>query len=810
MGTIIRDLKYGFRMLAKSPGFTAVAVVTLALGIGANANIFTAVEAMLLRPFAFKGISRTETVWETSPKQDAYHATVAPADFIDWRNRNRGFDLLAAGRYWNANLTGNGLAQRVEGYRVTQDFFPLIGLPAELGRGLTADDFQPGHASVVVFSHRFWRRMLGGDPTIVGKSVLLNGETFDVVGIMPEDCDFPVGMEAWTPLDLSGAAGADRATHDLQVIGHLKPGVSLQKAEADLAGIASALAHDYPKTNANHGVRLVNVVDDLTEGSRQFLSTLVGGALFVLLLACANVANLQLSRATSREKEIAVRRALGASRWQIARQLLGESITLALMGGLAGLVLAYWALDVTLREVPPFIIAHVAGLKHETVDGTTILFTVGLALLSGILSGIAPALHFSRPDLSETLKEGSRGGTGSPARRRIRALLVVSEVALALLLLVGAGAMAKGFGNLINSEQGFDRSNVLTFRVTLPANKYGDSARVRAFYDSVVERMRALPGVESVATVTAAPGRWDGWPWSMYTGEGQPPTPPGVSRDAASQAVSAEFFRVMRIPLIEGRVITDQDGPTSPLVAVISRGLAQQIWPHEDPLGKHIKLDRAESPEPWRTIVGVVGDVKAYAFDPNPTRVIYTPFAQMPSADSTVMARTPGDPIALAAPARAIVRSIDSEEPPYDMRTLDQLVTDNTSGVEFSAKMMIADGFIALILAAAGIFALTAYSVAQRTHEIGVRMALGASRTEVLRMVVGYALKLTVIGLAIAIPCSIGMTTALSHLLFGIVRTDYITLSAFTLILCVVAVLSAYFPARRAASVDPLVALRHE
>jgi len=809
MGTIIQDLKYGFRMLAKSPGFTAVAVLTLALGIGANSNIFTAINAMLLRPFAFKDLGRTFLVWETAPKQDEYHTGVAPANFLDWDEQNKGFDLLAAGRRWNVNLTGTGIAERVEAYQVTANFFPQIGIPAELGRSIAADDFQPDRSSVIVLSHGFWQRRLGADPGIVGKSVLLNGQTFIVIGVMPSDCDYPVGIEAWAPLDLTGAARTDRADHYLQVIGHLKPGVSMSNAQADLEAIAARLGREYPSTNADHGVRLVNVVEDLTTGSRQFVSVLMGAAVFVLLLACANVANLQLSRATAREKDIAVRRALGASRWQVARQLLAESVSLAFLGGLAGLLLSAWGLDVMRRTIPPFIVQHIAGLKHMEVDPRVVVFTFVVAAVSGMLAGIAPALHASQPDLSDALKEGARSGTSSPGRQRLRALLVVSEVALALILLVGAGVMVKGFRNLLNADQGFDRFHVLTFRVALPEKKYSEKDRVRDFYNQVVEKLQTLPGIESAATVTSAPGSWS-WNWSEYTGEGQPPAAPGELRVATAQSVSTDFFRVLRVPLIRGRLLTSQDGPDAPAVAVISQRLARQIWQEENPVGKRIKMGRAESSEPWRTIVGMVGDLKQSAFDHYPNPTAYLPFAQLPQAASTLVVRTSGDPLGLAASARAVMKSVDPEQPAYDIRTLDQLVSDNISGVDYSARMMIVNGFVALVLAATGIFALMAYSVVQRTHEIGVRMALGAQRADVVGLVVGYALKLAAVGLAIGIAGALAITNAISRLLFGIVRMDALTLAGFTALLAGVAALAAYVPARRASSVDPLVALRHE
>jgi putative ABC transport system permease protein len=809
MGVLFQDLRYGFRMLAKDPGFTAVAVIALALGIGANTSMFSGVNAMLLHPFAFKHLDRVVTVWETVPKQNENHIKAAPANFRDWREQSKGFDMLAAGHGWDVNLTGAGVAERVEGYQVTAGLFPLLGMPPQYGRAITAGDFQPGHTSVVVLSYGFWQRHLGADLGIVGKSLHLNGQEFTVVGIMPADFDYPVGAEAWAPLDLGAAQNADRAGHYLEVIGRLKSGTTIAQAQADLETIAAHLAQQYPQTNAGHGVRVVSLVEDLTYGSRQFLWVLMGAAAFVLLLACANVANLQLARATVRQKELAVRLALGASRWQITRQLLVESVLLALLGGLLGVLLASWGGELMQRTIPPFIVQHIPGIKHMKIDSGVLAFTLVVTLLTGILAGLAPALHVSNPDPNEALKEGVRGGSASPGRQRLRALLVVTEVALALVLLVGAGLMVKGFHSLLNAYPGFDRSNVLTFRIALAESKARDEVRVRDFYAQVIEKLQALPGVDSAAAVTSLPSGWS-WNRTEYTAEGQPPAAPGEMRVVVWQSVTPGFFRALRIPLLEGRLITAQDGHDAPLAIVISQSMAHRIWGSQEPVGKRIKFGRAESSEPWKTIVGVVGDIEQSPFDHAPQPTAYFPFAQMPLASSALAVRTSGDPIALAAAARAQVRSVDADQPPYDMRTLEQLNSDNVSGVESSARMMFVFGVVALVLAASGIFALMTYSVTQRTHEIGVRMALGAQRSDVLRLVVGYAIKLAIIGLAIGVPFALALTAALSSVLFGVVRIDTPVFALFTLLLALVAALAAYIPARRATQVDPMVALRYE
>jgi putative ABC transport system permease protein len=837
MTTLMQDVRFGIRMLAKAPGFTAVAVVALALGIGANTMMFSSVNGMLLHPFLFKDLQRIVDVWETAPKQNAYQIKAAPANLRDWQEQNKGFEMLAATRGWNVNLTGVGVAERVEGYQVTSGFFSLLGMSPQLGRAITPADFEPGHASVVVLSHGFWQRHLGANPGIVGESLHLNGQAFTVIGIMPADFDYPVGGEAWAPLDLGAAENADRSDHYLEVIGRLQPGTTLAQAEADLQTISARLAQQYPETNSGHSVRVLGLVEDLTYGTRQFLSVLMGSAVFVLLLACANVANLQLARATARGKELSLRRALGATRWQITRQLLAESVTLALLGGAVGALFGGWGSQMLQHTIPPFILAHIPGIKHQQIDPTVLAFTLVVALLTGILAGLAPALHVSNPDPNEALKEGSRGSSAGRGRQRLRSLLVVGEVALALVLLVGAGLMVKGFGKLLNKYPGFDRNNVLTFHLTLApaapllvgakpagagpslhsgqaqglgaASKDQEEARVREFYRQVISTLRALPGVESAAASTSLPSGWS-WNWTEYTAEGQPPSAPGEMRTAVMQSVSADFFRVLRIPLMRGRLLSSQDGPNAPPNVVVSQSMANRIWASQDPVGKRIKFGGAESDEPWKTVVGVVGDIQDSPFNPTPAPTAYVSFAQLPMATSCVVVRASGDPMALAAAVRAQVRSVSADDPPYDMRTLAQLISDNVSGVEASARMMFAFGMVALVLAASGIYALMSYSVTQRTHEIGVRMALGAERVSVLRLVVGYAIKLTVAGLAIGVPAALALTRALSSLLFGVVRLDIPIFASFTLLLALVAAAAAYIPAHRATRVDPMVALRYE
>jgi len=808
METLLQDVRYGLRMLRKSPGFTAVAVITLALGIGANTVTFSSINGMLLRPFLFPQLDRIVNIWETAPKQNIHRASAAAANFRDWQEQSRSFQQLAAMHGWNANMTGAGAPERVEGYQVTADFFHLLGMPAALGRSLGPEDFKTGRVPVVVLSQSFWEQRLAANRALLGRTLEFDGQARTVVGIMPRDFAFPPGAQVWAPLLLTGAEAADRNDHYLQVLGRLKSGVSQAQAQDDLAAIAAREGREFPQSNAGHSVRLVGMVEDLAQGSRQFLMVLLGAAIFVLLLACANVANLQLARATARGKEMALRTALGASRGRIVQNLLAESVLLAALGAGTGLLISSWWLPLLMNSVPPFIVEHVPGLKHIQLDYRVLVFTLLLGGLAGVLSGLAPALQVARPDLNEALKEGGRGGSSAPGRHRLRALLVVSEVALAIVLLVGAGLMVKGFRSLMQRDQGFDRAGVLTFHITLPAAKYGSKPQIREFYRQVMERIQGLPGVESAAVVNSLPSDWN-WDRTRVTVEGQAPTAPGEMRLAISQVITPGFFGTFRIPLREGRLFTFQDGMNALPVVIISQSMAQRYWPGQNPLGKRVRLGDDPS-DPWRTVVGVSGDILRSPFETEFEPAAYVPFAQTPRPAMAVALRTTRDPMGLAAAARAQVQAVDRDQPVYDIRTLQQLVSDNASGVESSARLMATFGFIALLLAAAGIYAVMAYLVAQRTHEIGVRMALGARPVDVLRLMVQHAVTLTVLGLGIGIPVALLMARLLSSALFGVVSVDVAVFTICTAVLALVAGLAGYVPARRASRVDPIVALRYE
>jgi predicted permease len=805
----LHDVRYGLRMLSKRPGFTAVAVLTLALGIGANTTTFSTVNAMLLRPFPFPRIDQIVTVWETVPKQNLNNVAVAPGNFRDWEEQSHQFEQLAAVHGWDANLTSGNVAEHVEGSQVTQDFFSLFKMPAQAGRLIGTADFEGGVSPVVVLSHRFWQQQLGGDGAIVGRQLLLSGQKFTVIGIASADFDFPTGAKVWVPLDLNGAAREDRGSHYLTVFGRLKDGVSISQVQAHLATIALNLGHRFPNSNAGHSVSVRNTVEDLTRDAKQFVSMLMIAAVFVLLLACANVANLQLARSSGRHREIALRAALGATRWQMGRQLLVESVLLAVLGCAGSFLLSTWSLSLLRRSIPPVIVEHIAGLKHLEIDTRVFLFTLLVAMVTGILAGLAPAWQFSRPNVNETLNEGARGGSQGAERKRFRAVLVISEIALSLVLLVGAGLMVKGFRTLIAGSMGFDRSHVLTFHAVLPDKKYDDSDRIRGYYDRALRNLENLPGVESAACVTSLPSGWT-WNWTEFTAEGKPPVSSGERPTAISQIVTPRFFSTLRIPLRQGRLLSHDDGPHAPPVIVISEAMARQNWPNQNPLGKHIQMGRPEASEPLRTVVGIVGDVKPNPLDHDAAPTAYVPLAQMPPLASAFVVRTSTDPLALASSVSAQLRAVDADQPAYDIRSLEQVISDGMSGIEMSAHMMLVFSACAMILAAAGIFAVMAYSVTRRTHEIGVRVALGARKLDVLRLVVGGAMKMAAVGLGIGLVLAVALTRALSSALFGVVQIDVITIALLTLGLALVAAAAAYIPARWAAKVDPTVALRYE
>ena len=806
LDTFLQDISFSFRVLWKNPAFAVISVIALALGIGANSTIYSSLQAMVLRPLAFRDLDHIISVTETLPRQGWDGISVAPANYRDLAEHNTVFERVAAlqGRAWDANVTGAGAPDRLEGYLVTPSFFPLLDMPPLMGRTFSESEPQTGVVREAVISYTAWQRNFGGDRDIIGRSVFLNGSQATIIGVMPREFDFPIGAEIWAPLPTTLSEMNSRGDHSLQVLGRLKPGASLEQARAEMNTLAANLERQYPATNKGRGFDVAILSKEILGETRKYVLILMWSAAFVLLLACANVANLQLARAMRQQKELAVRTALGASRWRIARQVLTESCIISLAGGAVGLLLATWAIPVTRSAVPDFIVQHIAGIKNIKLDGGVILFTTTVALLTGILSGLIPAGQAcSASDLTEALKEGVRGSS-SGTRSRSRALLVVTEVALALILLVGASLMVKGFRNLVNRYPGYESATNLSLRVTLPEKKYADP-RLRAdFYDRVAEKLAAIPGVDAAAAVKFLPSGW-AWQTSSFSIENVAQRP-GEPSLATMQPVTPEFFRALRIPLHSGRLLTHQDGIDSTPVVVITETMARRYWPGSDPIGHRIRFT---TKEPWRMIVGVAADIRQNTFDDQFRSTAYVPMAQAPPMSAGFVLRSSrGDTATLTTAARAAIQSVDPDQPAYDVRTLEQLMTDNASGVQYAANMMSSFALIALLLAAAGIYAVMAYSVVQRTHEIGVRMALGAQHGHVLRMIVGNSVKVAAGGLAIGAPIAFLMMRALSGLLVGVIQLDVVTLIGLTVMLGVVAALAGYIPARRATQVDPIAALR--
>ena len=802
------DLRHALRALRKTPGAAAVAALALALGIGVNTSSFIWVSALVLHPFPYPHLERIMTVWETAPKLRTERDAVAPANFLDWRKQNGVFERLAAYRPWDANLTGAGEPERIAACLVSADFFALLGMQPALGRGFTSGEEQPGGGAAVVVSRGFWQRRLGSSPDAVGRTISLDNRSYTIAGVMPADFDYPLATEMWAPLAMTEQEQDQRATRTLAVLGRLRPGVTVAEARNAMGILAGRLERQYPRSNQSRTVAVVPLRELTNQITDRFVLTLMGSAGFVLLLACANVAGIMLARATARQRQSAVESALGASRWRIVRLLLVESAAIALMGGVVGVWLAGWNLELTKSRIPSEILRVVAGMRTVRIDAGVAAFTLASSALAAVLCGLPAILLALRRnaagDLAEALKEGGRDANTGPARSRARSALVVVEVALALVLLVGAGLMVETFRGFLTANPGFNPKNLLTMKVALPEQAYGEPARRASFYSRALNALSALPGARA-AGAYAELGAPEG-----FAIEGRPDPGPGEMRPGV-QVVSGHYFETMSLPIRQGRGITDQDGVETPRVAVLSESVARNYWPEyprgANPIGRRVKLGNAESP--WLTVAGVCGDVKDW-FSGAPVPFAYIASAQVPQRAMTLLVRTAGDPVALAGAAREAVRAVDGNPPVYDVKSMEQIVAWETSGVGSAALSMEIYAAIALLLAVTGVYALTAYSAAQRTHEIGIRMALGASGGDVLRMVVGQSLRTSGAGLVIGLPAALILTKIMSSALSNVVPMDLRTVAAFTLLLAGAAVLAAYVPARRAARLDPTVALRHE
>jgi putative ABC transport system permease protein len=803
MDNLLKDIRFAIRSLLKRPGFTAIAVITLALGIGANSAMFTTVNAVLLRPLSYPESERIVLLEGVNPSQGITQSNMSVPDLADWQSQTTSFEQIAGFISGGSLLTSGEETERVRGTGVTTDFFPLFRTNARLGRTLQSDDSQKGHDTVVVLSHSLWQRRFGADKNIVGTNVLIGGASTTVVGVMPSGFDYPSQSELWVPVPLDPAKER-RDNRYLGVITRLKPGVTISQAQAEMNTINQRLAQSYVETNTGWTVKLTELRERLVGSMRTSLLVLLGAVAFVLLIACANVANLLLARATVRQREIAVRAALGASRWRIVRQLLTESALLSIVGGGAGLLLGIWLTKLLIAVSPP----NTPRFDEIRPDARVFAFTLGLTILTGLLFGLAPALQSSRIDLNGRLKEGGRGGSGGGTHHRMRRLMMVSEIALSFMLLVGAGLLIKSFMRLRDVSPGFNTENVLTMRVSLMPAKYPKGEPRIQLLRQGLERLKALPGVDSAAAVLSLPLGGDTFNVGRgFIREGSPATPE-ESGNAAYLVTTPEYFRTLKIPLVNGRAFNDQDTEQAPKVVVVNETMARQLWPGESPIGRHITIWRDEQFP--REIVGVVGDAKA-ALDTEAGSQMYVPYAQDSGWGSmSLVIRTAGEPASMAAAVRNEIRTLEKGIPVYNVKTMNDVLMTSVGPRRTPMVLLSAFAAVALLLAMIGIYGVTAYYVTERTQEIGIRMALGAQMGDVMKLVLRGGMTLAFVGIGVGLVGAYLLTRLMTTLLFGVKPTDVVTFVAVSLCLLVTALLACYLPARRATKVDPLVALRYE
>ncbi len=803
LNSLRRDVQYAFRTLARNPGFAAVSILALALGIGANTAIFTVVNSVLLQPLNFHKPEQLVRVRERNLKAGFPQFSLSPGNYLDFRDHNHSFSGLAAMGSASMNFAGTGEPERLRGVRVTTDFFGVLGVSPMLGRVFTTQEGQLGSQHVVILSYGLWQRRFAGSRGVLGQQLKLNDELYTVVGVMPADFRFGDRIEIWMPLAMDLQNWQQRGGHYLGGIGRLRDGVSIASAQADLNGIAARAAQAYPASNSGWDTTLESQQESVVGKVRPAILTLTAAVGFVLLIACVNLANLLLSRSAARRREIGIRNALGAGRGRLIRQLLTESVLLSGLGAAVGLALA-WAGTRTLVTLTPDILPRAAEIG---VDARVLLFTAGIAVLTGVLFGLAPAVQMARADLISTLREGGRGNSMGFRRNSVRSLLVIGEVALALVLLTGAGLLMRSFYHLQSVEPGFDPHDVLTFRTNLPGARYKGDAAVRAFYDRALAAVRALPGVTSAGTGQIFPLSGDDYILS-FTQIGKPPVPVGNQPSAAYYSVSAGYFEALRIPVQMGRVFTDHDTANSPAVCVISEAMARQFYRGENPIGQRLQVGNGSNKP--AEIVGVVGNVRDQELESFGRPAVYYPATQDPFSSMYFGVRAAGDPSALIAPIRAAIRSIDAELPVDAIGTVDDLVSKSLAQRRFSMLLMAIFASLALILAMVGIYGVMAYSVTQATQEIGIRMALGAGRSDVLRIVLTYGGLLMSVGLVAGIAAALGAGRLLATQLYEVKPFDPLTFAAVGAALVATGLAACLIPALRAMRVDPLIALRNE
>jgi len=799
----LRDVSYSTRVLLKNYAFTIVVVLTLALGIGANTAIFSFANGILLRPLPYPQSDRLAVLDETALKRGIESMSVSYPNFLDWREQNTVFQDI--GLHFGTHrfsLSGTGEPVEINGCRITQGLFEILRVSPILGRTFTADEDRPEQDAVVILSYELWQKNFGSDPNILGQKLVLSNRPRTIVGVMPRGFRFPEVSELWVPMALTPQMFT-RTDHGLNAIARLKDGVTFEEAQAEMHNIAARIEQQHPVTNEGLGVKVMSLHENLSGDYREALLILLGVVGCVLLVACVNVANLMLARATARQKEFALRAALGASRWRIVRQLLIESLLLAVVGGAIGFALSLWALSLLLKAIP----GQLPFWMNFTIDLRVLAFTLGITLLTGVIFGAVPALQTSRVDLNDTLKEGGRGAIGF--RGRSRSLLVVTEIALSLVLLVGAGLMIQSFLRLRQVNIGVNAKNVFTATVLLPRAKYTEDEQRITFFKQLLEQVRTIPGVEAAGATSTLPLSGNNWGRSL-TVEGYPVMSVGQAPIIQHTLATPGYFQTLGITLLAGRDFTDADTADSPKVTIVDERLARHYWPNDSAVGKRIRFGPPEDNEPWHTIVGVVRTVRHQRMQEDTRESVYLPYRQIPINELTLVARTTADPHELTAAVRRVVAQIDRDQPVSQIATMEEVVAESIWQPRLYATLFAVFAGGALILALIGIYGVMAFLVQTRTHEIGVRMALGATARDVFKLIVGRGMKLTVFGVIIGVAGAIGLTRLMHSLLFNTSATDPFTFIGISLLLSLAAFFACYIPARRAAKVDPLIALRYE